>query len=127
MKEFIHGLVVSLFILGVAMFLFQTYVIELFFGWLLPALAGILTMYFIFSAYQKDSITLTKTLAKGFAIKMIYYGVSILILFKHYSFQPIPFICSFSSFFIGLHVFEAVIIKRISETYITIQSKEIME
>ncbi len=117
----------SLFILGIATFFFQIYFFELFLGWLLPGLAGIVTMYFVFSAYHKDSITLTKTLAKGFAIKMIYYGVTILILFKLYSFQTIPFICSFFGFFIGLHVFEAVIIKRISETYITTQSKEIME
>ena len=118
MKEFIYGLAVSFFILGITIFFFQTYSIELFFGWFLPAFAGVVTTYFIFSAQKKDAITVTKTIAKGFALKMIYYGVSILFLFKHYSFQPIPFVCSFSGFFMGLHVLEAIIIKRISEKYI---------
>ncbi len=118
---------VSLFILGVFIFVFQTYAIALFFGWLLPALAGSVTMYFIFLAQKKGAATITKTIAKGFALKMVYYGVSILILFKQYSFQPIPFVCSFSGFFMGLHVLEAIIIKRISETYITTKSKELIE
>ena len=118
MKDFIYGLAVSLFILGITIFFFQQYRIELFLGWFLPAFAGILTSYFVFSAQKKDAITVTKTIAKGFALKMVYYGVSILILFKHYSFQPIPFVCSFSGFFMGLHVLEAIIIKQISEKYI---------
>ena len=127
MKEFVYGLVVSLFILGVSIFFFQTYAIALFFGWLLPALAGSVTMYFIFLAQKKGAATVTKAIAKGFALKMVYYGVSILMLFKQYSFQPIPFVCSFSGFFMGLHVLEAIIIKRISETYITTKSKELIE
>lgn len=118
---------VSLFILGVSIFFFQTYAIALFFGWLLPALAGSVTMYSIFLAQKKGATTVTKTIAKGFALKMVYYGISILILFKQYSFQPIPFVCSFSGFFMGLHVLEAIIIKRISETYITTKSKELIE
>ena len=36
-----------------------------------------------------------------------------------YSFEPIPFICSFSGFFLGLHALESVIIKRISQSYKT--------
>ena len=118
MKDFIYGLAVSLFILGITIFFFQQYRIELFLGWFLPALAGILTSYFVFSAQKTNAIAVTKTIAKGFALKMVYYGVSILILFKHYSFQPIPFVCSFSGFFMGLHVLEAIIIKRISDKYI---------
>ena len=100
---------------------------ELFMGWLLPSLAGIITMYFINLSSRQDSITLTKTIAKGFALKMICYGMAILLLYKYSSFQPIPFICSFSGFFMGLHVLEAIIIKRISETYITTKSKELIE
>ncbi len=118
MKDFIYGLAVSFLILGITLFFFQQYRIELFLGWFLPSFAGVVTSYFVFSAQKKDAITVTKTIAKGFALKMIYYGVSILILFKQYTFQPIPFVCSFSGFFIGLHALEAIIIKRISEKYI---------
>ena len=118
MKDFIYGLIVSFSILGVTIFFFQSYRMELFFGWFLPAFAGLFTTYFIFLAQKKDAVSVTRTIAIGFALKMFYYGVSILILFKHYTFQPIPFVCSFSGFFIGLHALEASIIKRISEKYI---------
>ncbi len=114
-----YGILASLGILGLIAGLYPVYGLELFLGWILPVLAGTVTMYFIGSAAQKDPFLLTKTLVKGFVLKMVYYGAIILTLFKLYSFEPIPFICSFSGFFLGLHVLEAVIIKRISQSYKT--------
>ncbi len=119
MNGFIKGTIISVVIMGLFMVIFPHYLIEIFIGWVLPTFAGILSTYSIYCAYRIDSITFTKTIAKGFILKMIYYGISIFIIFKHYSFQPIPFVCSFTCFFIWLHGLEAVIIKRISETYIT--------
>ena len=114
-------------ILVISLILFRDYAVGIFIGWLLPILAGTVTMFFIAEKQKKGSIALTKAIAKGFVLKMIYYGISILFLFKYSSFQPIPFVCSFSGFFIGLHILEAVIIKRISESYNTIQNKEIAQ
>ncbi len=127
MKLFSQGMIFSMIILIISLILFRDHAVGIFIGWLLPILAGTVTMSFIASARKKGSITLTKTIAKGFVLKMIYYGISILFLFKYSSFQPIPFVCSFSGFFIGLHVLEAVIIKRISESYSAIQNKEIAQ
>ena len=111
-----YGILASLGILGLIAGLYPVYGLELFLGWILPVLAGTVTLYFIGSAVQKDSFLVTKTLVKGFILKMIYYGATILTLFKLYSFEPIPFICSFSGFFLGLHALESVIIKRISQS-----------
>jgi hypothetical protein len=49
-----------------------------------------------------------------FLFKMIYYGATILLIIRIYSFEPIPFIISFAGFFLGLHALEAIIIKDIS-------------
>ena len=114
-----YGILASLGILGLIAGIYPVYGLELLLGWILPVLAGTVTLYFIDSAAQKDPFLVTKTLVKGFILKMIYYGATILTLFKLYSFEPIPFVCSFSSFFLGLHVLEAVIIKRISQSYKT--------
>ena len=119
MRLFIYGILASLGILGLIAGIYPVYGLELLLGWILPVLAGTVTLYFIDSAAQKDPFLVTKILIKGFALKMVYYGATILILFKLYSFEPIPFICSFSGFFLGLHVLEAVIIKRISQSYKT--------
>ena len=115
MKLFLYGLVASAGILGLAAGFYPEYQIELFSGWILPVFAGVVTVYFVLDAAKKDAQLVTKTIAKGFVIKMIYYGATMLILFKLYSFEPVPFICSFSGFFLGLHALEAVIIEDISK------------
>ena len=115
MKLFLYGLMVSVGILGLAAGFYPEYQIELFLGWILPVLAGVATMYFVLGASKKDAQIVTKTIATGFVIKMVYYGVTILIAFKLYSFEPISFMCSFAGFFLGLHALEAVIVKDISK------------
>ena len=115
MKLFFYGLIVSVGILGLVAGLFPEYRLGLFLGWILPVLAGVATMYFVLSASKKDAQLVTKTIAMGFVIKMVYYGVAIFFIFKLYSFEPISFMCSFAGFFLGLHALEAVIVKDISK------------
>ena len=115
MKLFLYGLAASAGILGLAAGFYPEYQIELFLGWILPVLAGAATIYFVLDSAKKNAQLVTKTIATGFVIKMIYYGATILIVFKLYSFEPVPFICSFAGFFLGLHALEAVIIKDISK------------
>ena len=116
MKLFLFGAVLSIGILGIAGWIFPLYLLELFLGWFGPVLAGFITMYFVIQAAKKDPYSITKTLAKGFVLKMVFYGLYIIIFFKLYSFKPIPFLCSFSGFFLGLHALEAVIIKGFSKS-----------
>ena len=73
------------------------------------------TIIFVERASKKDLWSVTKTLTIGFAIKMIFYGVYILVLFEFYSFYPIPLICSLAGFFVGHHVLEAVIVNNLSK------------
>ena len=115
LKLFLYGLITSAGILGLLSGYYPQYQIELFLGWILPVLAGVATMYFVLGASKKDAQLVTKTIATGFVIKMVYYGVTILIAFKLYSFEPISFMCSFAGFFLGLHALEAVIVKDISK------------
>ncbi|MEC9306917.1 MAG: hypothetical protein VX957_00940, partial [Candidatus Neomarinimicrobiota bacterium] len=95
--------------------IFPLYLLELFLCWFGPVSAGFITMYFVIQAAKKDSYTITKTLAKGFVLKMVFYGLYIIIFFKLYSFKPIQFLCSFAGFFLGLHALEAVVIKDLSK------------
>ena len=59
------------------------------------------------------AIRFNKMLVRGFAIKFIFYGVLIITIFTVYPFKPIPFMCSFTSSFIGLHLMEAIVLKKI--------------
>ncbi len=118
MKEFLKYLGLSLLCMVFIVYVFPEYKIEIFFGWVIPAFSGLLSMANILQAQKKNSIYVTKAIAKGFIFKMFYYGIIILLIIKHYAFQPIPFVCSLVGFFMVLHVTEAIIIKRISEKYI---------
>lgn len=115
LKLYLYGILASAGILGLVAGFFPHYQSELFLGWMVPVLAGFITIYFVLKAAKKDVGSVTKVIAKGFVIKMVYYGIIIFILFKLYSFEPIPFVCSFAGFFLGLHALEAVIIKDISQ------------
>ncbi len=118
MNEFIKRVVGTFFFMVLIVFLIPEYRIEIFFGWLLPSFASIFSMYSILHAQKKGPMVLTKMIAKGFIAKMVYYGIIILFIIKHYTFQPIPFVCSLAGFFMVLHVMEAIIIKHISQLYI---------
>ena len=115
MKLFLYGVISSVGILGIAGWIFPMYLLELFLGWSGPIVAGFISQYFMTQAAKKDPYSVTKTLAKGFVLKMVFYGLYIIIFFKLYSFKPIPFLCSFSGFFLGLHALEAVIIQDLSK------------
>ena len=116
MKLFLYGVISSVGILGIAGWIFPMYLLELFLGWSGPIVAGFTSQYFVTQAAKKYPYSITKTLTKGFVLKMVFYGLYIIIFFKLYSFKPIPFLCSFSGFFLGLHALEAVIIKGFSKS-----------
>ena len=116
MRLFIYGAVTSLGILGLSAHLLPQYQRELFFGWLGPFFAGAATIIFVQRASRKELRLITKSLSIGFAIKMVFYGAYILILFEFYPFNPVPLMCSFAGFFLGLHVLEAVTINNLSKS-----------
>ena len=114
MRLFLYGLIFSIGILCLSISSLFIYKEELFVGWVLPVFAGCITMYSVNRVSKKKPAELTLVLMKGFVLKFIYYGVAIFLMYKYYSFEPLPFICSFVSFFIVFHVLEAIVIKRVS-------------
>ena len=86
---------------------------EIFLGLLAPILVGYVTVFFMEKYSNMGMIYFNKMLIKGFALKFIFYGAFILIIFTVYSFNPIPFMCSFTASFVGLHIMEALILKKI--------------
>ena len=86
---------------------------EIFLGLSAPILVGYSTVFFI-NKYQKiEAYYFNRMLFKGFAIKFILYGAFILTILTVYSFKPVPFMCSFTASFIGLHIVEAIILRKI--------------
>ena len=92
---------------------FNNFTNEIFLGLLAPIFVGYGTVFFMEKHSNMGTIYFNRMLIKGFALKFIFYGLFILTIFTVYSFNPIPFMCSFTSSFIGLHMMETIVLKKI--------------
>ena len=92
---------------------YNNFVYEIFLGLFAPILVGYGTVFFMKKYSNMGMIYFNKMLIRGFALKFIFYGLFILTIFTVYSFNPIPFMCSFTVSFIGLHIVEAMILRKI--------------
>jgi len=82
-------------------------------GLFAPVLVGFITIFYMIKYSNSRAIRFNKMLVRGFAIKFIFYGVFIITIFTVYSFNPVPFMCSFTVSFIGLHMMETIVLKKI--------------
>ena len=68
-------------------------------------------------AMERQSIRrpegLTRFLIKAFAAKMVFFGVYITALLRVGTVRPFPFVISFMSYFVSLHVLEAIGLRRL--------------
>jgi hypothetical protein len=94
---------------GLVSFLFvPEATMEIFLGMLTPLLVGISTLFMVQRIHGEKSSRLTAFMTKAFLGKMVLYGVYVILVVGLYSFQPIPFIISFTVYFSGLHIVEAL-------------------
>ena len=100
-------------IAGIFSSFFDNMISEIFLGLVGPVLVGFITIFFMIKYSNSRAIRFNRMLVRGFAIKFIFYGVFIITIFTVYSFKPVPFMCSFTSSFIGLHLMEAIVLKKI--------------
>lgn len=89
------------------------YRLEIFLGMIAPLTIGMISMAILFHQHQNHSTKLTSVLIKLFITKLIIYGVYFYWLFTFYTFTPIPFVISFTGYFVTLHIGEALFLKSI--------------
>jgi|TARA_B100000287_G_scaffold414615_1_gene447384 hypothetical protein len=109
MKLYTFAVVFFIGVAGIFSNYYNSYTSEIYFGLLAPIFVGYLNVFFIKKYSNIEAVFFNRILFKLFAMKFIFYGTFILIIFTVYSFNPIPFICSFTPSFIGLHMVEAII------------------
>ena len=56
---------------------------------------------------------LTALMIQAFAAKMVFFGIYVVVMFKAVSLRQMPFVVSFTSYFIALHVIEALCMQRL--------------
>jgi hypothetical protein len=58
--------------------------------------------------YRQSPERVTALMVAGFAGKMVFFGVYVIVMLRLLSLPPIPFVASFTSYFIALHAMEAL-------------------
>ena len=113
MMLYTYTVILLIGIAGIFSRFFDSMISEIFLGLIGPVLVGFITIFFMIKYSNSRAIRFNRMLVRGFAIKFIFYGVFIITIFTVYSFKPVPFMCSFTSSFIGLHLMEAIVLKKI--------------
>ena len=88
--------------------MFPQVTVEILLGMLSPLLLAIGTLILVERTYRKTPQKLTSLMTQAFMGKMLFYGVYVSVIVGFYSFQAVPFAVSFTVYFIGLHLTEAL-------------------
>ena len=86
---------------------------EVLFGMLGPLVSAILTWVAVARTQRRAPARVTSVMIAGFALKMVLFGVYVVAMLRPMALRPIPFVVSFAGYFIGLHVIEAVFLRRL--------------
>ena len=97
---------------AVAMFGIETGV-ELFLGMIAPLVVAVAMWVAVERTYRRDPARVPPLMMGAFAGKMVFFGAYAGIVLRGLSVRPVPFIISFTGFFIGLHLIEALYLRRL--------------
>jgi hypothetical protein len=98
---------------GTALILDRQTLIEVLFGMLGPLAAVCATWLIAEWAYRQHPEEMTSLMMAAFLLKMIFFAAYVAIMLRVAGFHPIPFIASFTSYFIALYLMEALYLKRL--------------
>lgn len=87
--------------------------VEIFLGMIAPLLLAIGTVLMVRRVYQREPTHLTAFMTKALLGKMVLYGVYVSLVVGWFAFEAIPFAISFTIYFIGLHLAEALHLRAI--------------
>jgi len=96
--------------------MFPQVTVEILLGMLGPLLSALGTLMLVDRTYRKAPQKLTSLMTQAFMGKMLLYGVYVSVIVGFYSFQAVPFAVSFTLYFIGLHLTEALYFQSLFRT-----------
>ncbi len=84
---------------------------EILLGMIFPWIIFLFSVSITQTIHLKLSFNITKYLSIAMISKMILYGIIIVSIFSFISFNPTPFIISFTGYYLMLHLTEAYIVR----------------
>ena len=86
---------------------------EIVLGMAAPLVSTVASWLAIVRTQSTAPARLTNTLMVSFALKMVLFGVYVAVALAVLDLRPMPFIASFTSYYVALHFGEALLLKRL--------------
>ena len=87
--------------------------LEILLGMVGPLAAVCGTWMLIERTFRRDPGRLTSVMAAAFAVKLVFFGGYVAFALRMLPLKPVPFVISFTGYFIGLYLTEALILRRL--------------
>ena len=81
-----------------------------------PLLVAVATWEMADRTFRQAPELLTARMITAFAVKMVFFGAYVAVMLLAFSLRPIPFVVSFTAYFIALHLAEALCLRRLFAT-----------
>ena len=85
---------------------------EALFGMLGPLASACATWVAVQWALRPGPASVTAVLIGGFALKMVFFGAYVTVMLRTLALRPVPFVVSFTVYFIALYAMEALFLRR---------------
>ena len=86
---------------------------EVLYGMLGPLAVAAVSWIVIERTYKAKPERLTGVMVQGLAIKAVFFGAYVVSMLRVVGLRPVPFVISFTSYFIALHLTEALFMRRL--------------
>ena len=86
---------------------------EILFGMLAPLAGAVVTWVLVARTYPSRPERLTSLMVAAFGAKLVFFGAYVTVMLKVLALRPLPFVISFTTYFIALHMFEALCLQRL--------------
>jgi hypothetical protein len=98
---------------GVAVIVDRRTSIEVLFGMLGPLAAVSGTWFVAEWIYRQRPSQLMSVMAAAFVLKMVFFGTYVVVMLSVLRFRPVPFVASFTGYFIALYLMEVLYLRRL--------------
>jgi hypothetical protein len=85
-------------------------------GMLGPLVSACATWFFVRRTHAAAPERLTVVMVMGLALKVVFFGAYVVVMLGALALRPVPFVLSFTAYFIALYAMEALFLRRLLTT-----------
>lgn len=89
------------------------YAVDVLAGLLAPLAATMTSLALTERTVRRNPERVTALMVKAFAAKFVFFGVYVAAALRLWSLGPVPFVASFTSYFVALYLAEALVLRRL--------------